>query len=365
MKYINEYRASEIINRYIARINHTIKGRWNIMEVCGGQTHAIYKFGIDQLLSQNITLLHGPGCPVCVTPASIIDKAISIALKPNTILCTFGDMIRVPGNNGDLLSSRGNGAKIQIVYSPIDAVNLAEKHPNKNIVFLAIGFETTAPLIASTILIADRRKINNYSILNATVRIPPAIEALLANPTSRIDALLAPGHVCTITGLHEYELLADKYQIPIIATGFEPVDLINGICNAVERLERGEAGLGNSYPRAVNYYGNKNARDIINQVFDIVDRQWRGLGIIKSSGYALKDKYKNYDVENRFDIDLNDPTVDSRCIVSDILSGRAHPNQCPEFGTNCRPEHPLGPMMVSAEGTCAAYYRYGRDYARK
>jgi len=365
MKQLAEYRAPDIVEGYVSRINRMITREWNIMEVCGGQTHAIFKFGIDELLSSKIRLVHGPGCPVCVTPSSVIDKAIAIALKPKTVLCTFGDMIRVPGNNGDLLSARGSGADVRIVYSPLDAIEVALKNRDKEIVFLAIGFETTVPSIASTILMAEKQKIENYSILNATVRIPPAIEALLINPDCRIDALLAPGHVCTITGLQEYKSLAAKYKIPIVATGFEPVDLIKGIFAAVRRLEKNRIGLGNRYARAVDVFGNKNAQKIIDEVFDIVDRRWRGLGVIKESGYTLMDKYRFYDAENRFDVSVSEHEDENGCIVSDILSGRATPDQCPEFGKGCYPEHPLGPMMVSSEGVCAAYYKYGDKYARK
>lgn len=365
MKYIDEYRSSEFVNRYVSRIRKTVRGNWNIMEVCGGQTHAIFKFGLDQLLSSNITLLHGPGCPVCVTPASIIDQAISISLKPGTMLCTFGDMIRVPGNDADLLSARGQGADVKIVYSPLDAIEPAKRLPDREIVFLAIGFETTVPAIASVVLTADRLKIKNFSILNAIVRIPPAVEALLKDPECRIDALLAPGHVCTITGLREYKSLVNKYQIPIIATGFEPVDLIQGIFAAVEQLERGKANLSNRYSRAINFYGNKYAQYIIGQVFDITDREWRGLGTIANSGYNLKEEYKQYDAKNRFDIALTKSDNENKCIVSDILSGRSNPSQCPEFGKTCRPGHPLGPMMVSSEGSCAAYYKYRSNDARR
>ncbi len=365
MKYLDEYRSTEFVNRYLSRIKKTVHGHWNIMEVCGGQTHAIFKFGLDQLLPSNISLLHGPGCPVCVTPAFIIDQAISVSLKPGTILCTFGDMIRVPGNDADLLSARGRGADVKIVYSPLDAIELAKRHPDKEIVFLAIGFETTVPAIASTILTADKLKIKNFSILNATVRIPPAIEALLKNPECQIDALLAPGHVCTVTGLCEYELLVNKYQIPIIATGFETVDLIQGIFAAVDQLEKGKASLSNRYSRAIDFYGNKDAQYIISQVFDITDRQWRGLGIIENSGYILKKEYQQYDAENRFDIATTESDNENGCIVSDILSGRSIPSQCPEFGKTCRPEHPLGPMMVSSEGSCAAYYKYRSNDERR
>ncbi|MFH2036617.1 MAG: hydrogenase formation protein HypD [Candidatus Zixiibacteriota bacterium] len=365
MKYFEEYRSPQIIEEYIAKIKHVVRGQWNIMEVCGGQTHAIFRYGIDQLLPSNITLLHGPGCPVCVTPAQIIDQAIAISLKPDVIFCTFGDMIRVPGNDKDLISARGRGAIIKIVYSPLDAVTMAQNNLDKEIVFFAIGFETTAPLNASAVLMADKLGIKNFSILNGMVRIPPAIEALLSNPQCRIDAFLAPGHVCTITGLSEYESLVDKYHLPIVATGFEPVDLIRGIYEAAFQLENGQASLGNQYSRAVNYDGNKKAQFIIDQAFNIIDRDWRGLGNIKNSGYVLKEKYKRYDATSRFNIPLSNTENKNGCIVSDILRGLAEPNQCPEFGNNCQPEHPLGPMMVSSEGACAAYYKYRSNYAKR
>jgi hydrogenase expression/formation protein HypD len=366
MKYIDEYRSSDVVKSYLSQIKRIVNDKWNIMEVCGGQTHAIFKSGLDRLLTSNITLLHGPGCPVCVTPSFIIDQAISISLEPDTVLCTFGDMIRVPGNDGDMMAARAQGANVRAVYSPLDAVALAQKYPDKNIVFLAIGFETTAPLNASSVLMADRLRLKNYSILNSMVRIPPAIELLLNNPDCKIDAFLAPGHVCTITGLSEHESLVAEYRIPIIATGFESVDLIQGIYAAVSQLEKGEACLGNRYSRAVDYDGNKDAQMTIKEVFDIVDRQWRGLGIIKNSGYIIKEKYRHYDAENRFDIaSAGFGDENNVCIGSDILRGLAEPDQCPQFGKDCRPEHPLGPMMVSSEGACAAYYKYRSDYAKQ
>ena len=274
-------------------------------------------------------------------------------------------MIRVPGNDSDLLSARARGANVKIVYSPLDAIALAQKLPDKKIVFFAIGFETTVPLNASSVLMANKLGIKNFSILNGMVRIPPAIEALLDNPNCKIDAFLAPGHVCIITGLREYESLVAKYQIPIVATGFEPVDLLQGIYEAVRQLENGEACLSNQYSRVVDFDGNEDAQFVINQVFDISEREWRGLGNIRNSGYTLKDKYKEYDAENHFDIALTKSDTENKCIVSDILRGLAKPNQCPEFGKNCQPEHPLGPMMVSSEGACAAYYKYRSNYAKR
>ncbi|MFH1699872.1 MAG: hydrogenase formation protein HypD [Candidatus Zixiibacteriota bacterium] len=364
MRYLSEYRTPELINKYLSIVRQITTDNWNIMEVCGGQTHAIFKFGIDRLVPQNIDLLHGPGCPVCVTPMKLIDQATSLSLNTDTILCTFGDMMRVPGSHGDLLSARAEGADIRIVYSPLDAVALAQKTPEKNIVFFAIGFETTAPGNGYSVLVADRLEINNYSILCGMVRIPPAVNSLLGSPDCRIDALLAPGHVCTITGLEDYKKLVSLYQIPIIATGFEPADLVQGIYMAVEQLEAGHAGLKNQYGRAVNEDGNRHAQMIINEVFDVTDREWRGLGIIKESGYTLKNKYTKYDAEHYLNNYHEKPYSKSKCIMADILSGRAKPDQCPEFTSECRPEHPLGPMMVSSEGVCSAYYKYRSNYEK-
>jgi hydrogenase expression/formation protein HypD len=362
MKYLSEYRVSEYIEKYINKIKQIARRNWNIMEVCGGQTHAIFRFGIDRLLTENISLLHGPGCPVCVTATDLIDKAITLSQRSNVIFCTFGDMMRVPGSQSALNQAKSAGADIRIVYSPLDAIDIAKKNPDREVVFFSIGFETTAPLIASAILYAHKRDLKNFYILNGLVRIPPAIELLLKNPDSKIDALLAPGHVCTVSGCGEYELISKKYDVPIVITGFEPLDLTQGIYMAVEQLERGEIGTLNQYSRAVSREGNVNARGIINKVFDISDRRWRGLGIIRDSGYVLKKAYKKYDAEVRYDISPMISSDESECIVSDILQGFAKPNQCRQFDKNCTPEHPLGPMMVSAEGVCAAYYKHWDKY---
>jgi hydrogenase expression/formation protein HypD len=365
MKYISEYRSSELINKFVAELKRTVIGNWNIMEVCGGQTHAIYKFGIDHIIPDDIKLIHGPGCPVCVTPVSLIDNAISIALNKDTILCTFGDMMRVPGSNGDFLSARALGADIRIIYSPLEAVTLAQKNTKKEIVFLAIGFETTAPMNGYSVILASQKNIDNYSILNGMLRIPPAIDILLGVSNCHIDALLAPGHVCTVSGLGEYEALVNKYNIPIIATGFEPADIAEGIWLAVRQLERGEARLGNQYIRAVRKEGNLEAQKLIDETFYITEKEWRGLGIVKDSGYQLKGKYIKYDASHKFIESPEFFEANGECIISDILRGNTSPDQCSEFGKLCRPEHPLGPMMVSSEGVCSAYYRYRSKYERK
>ena len=365
MKFSNEYRSPELIEKYLTKIKKITQKKWNIMEVCGGQTHAIFRYGIDQLIPPKINLLHGPGCPVCVTPSDMIDKAIMISFKPQTVLCTFGDMIRVPGSHDDLLSAKAKGANIRVVYSPLEAVELAKINHNQAFVFMAIGFETTAPLIASVVLTADKLNLNNFYILNGMVRIPPAIEMLLSNPAGKIDALLAPGHVCTISGYCEYEFISSKYNIPIIITGFEPADLVQGIFMAIDQLENGKAQVVNQYARAVIREGNNNAQLNINRVFDLADRHWRGLGVIKDSGYVLNNKFMQFDAQSHFNISVASSANDSRCIASDILQGFAKPDQCPEFNRNCRPDNPIGPMMVSSEGACSAYYKYRSNYAKR
>ena len=363
MKYIDEYRSPEIIEKYISAINRMATDKWNIMEICGGQTHAIFRFGLDRLLPHRINLLHGPGCPVCVTPAELVDKAIHLSLQPDVILCTFGDMMRVPGSGSDLMQARSHGADIRIVYSPLDAIDIARQKDGNSVVLFAIGFETTAPLIASVILTAQKLGLGNLSILNGMVRIPPAIESLLNNPNSRIDALLAPGHVCTVSGYTEYENISDEYKIPIVVTGFEPLDLVQGIYMAVAQLEMGDTRTVNQYSRAVYRGGNVQARKTIDDVFDITDGEWRGLGLINNSGYALKDVFRQFDAETKFDISIPLAGNHKSCLVPEVLQGLARPNQCPEFGKACTPEHPLGPMMVSSEGSCAAYYKNRSAYA--
>ncbi len=361
MKYVDEYRSPDAIERCALAIRRQASRKWRIMEVCGGQTHAIYRFGLDQLLPKNITLLHGPGCPVCITPNDLIDAAMSIGLDFNAIVCTFGDMIRVPGSRGDLMSARARGADIRIVYSPLDAVRVAEKYPERQVVFFAVGFETTAPVNGGAVAVAENAGIENFSILNAMVRIPPAVDTLLANPRCGIDAVLAPGHVCTVTGFEEYESISSRHRTPVVVTGFEPVDLLQGILAAVEMLEAGRIAVVNRYPRAVSREGNSRARELIDTMFTIADRNWRGLGIVPKSGFVLRDRYQRFDALRRFELTAETCTPDGRCIGSQILIGVSEPSGCPEFGRACTPEHPLGPMMVSSEGACSAYFKYRRN----
>lgn len=331
---------------------------WNIMEVCGGQTHSILRYGLDRLLPDKITLLHGPGCPVCVTPIDIIDRAIELASRDNIILCTFGDMLRVPGSEKDLLSVKAEGGDVRIVYSPLDSLEIARTEREKEIVFLGIGFETTAPANAMAVYQANKNGITNFSMLSAQVLIPPAIDMILKQEDHNIDGFLAPGHVCTISGYAQYGRLASTYDIPIIITGFEPLDLLQGIHMLVERLESGRAEVANQYSRVVDREGNKEAQEMINEVFELCDRQWRGMGVIPQSGLAIREKYARFDAENRFKFISSSSNESLECISGLILRGKKKPFECPAFGKKCSPEKPLGAPMVSAEGACAAYFRY-------
>lgn len=333
---------------------------WNIMEVCGGQTHSIIKYGIDQLLPVGVNLIHGPGCPVCVTPLEYIDKALAIAALPNVILCSFGDMLRVPGSRQDLLGLKAQSADVRIVYSPIDAVEIAGKYPDKEVVFFGVGFETTAPTIALAAYQAKQLKLRNFSLLICHVRVPPVIEALLSSPANRVQGFLGAGHVCAIMGCDEYLPLAERYRVPIVITGFEPVDILQGLYLCIQQLEAGRFEVENAYRRVVKEHGNPAAQQLMRQVFDVVDRNWRGLGMIAGGGLALNDDYRAYNAERRFpvgDIATQEPAA---CRSGEVLQGQLKPSQCPEFGVRCTPEHPLGATMVSSEGACAAYYRYRR-----
>jgi hydrogenase expression/formation protein HypD len=333
---------------------------WNIMEVCGGQTHSIIKYGIDQLLPMGVNLIHGPGCPVCVTPLEYIDKALAIAELPNVILCSFGDMLRVPGSRQDLLGLKAQGADVRIVYSPIDALEVARQHPDKEVVFFGVGFETTAPTIALAAYQAKQLKLKNFSLLSCHVRVPPVIEALLSSPLNRVQGFLGAGHVCTIMGCDEYLPLAERYRVPIVITGFEPVDILQGLYLCIKQLEAGRFEVENAYRRVVREHGNPAAQQLMRQVFDVVDRNWRGLGMIAGGGLALNDDYRAYNAELRFpvgDITTQEPAA---CRSGEVLQGLLKPSQCPEFGVCCTPERPLGATMVSSEGACAAYYRYRR-----
>jgi hydrogenase expression/formation protein HypD len=360
MKFIDEYRDGRAARRYARAIVQLTTQPWTIMEVCGGQTHAIVRFGIDELLPKAITLVHGPGCPVCVTPVELIDKAIAIASRPDVIFCSFGDMLRVPGSTTDLLAVKAAGGDVRIVYSPLDALRLAQVQPDHQVVFFAVGFETTAPANAMAVYQAARQGVTNFSVLVAHVLVPPAMEAILASPHSRVQGFLAAGHVCTIMGYTEYEPLAQKYRVPIVVTGFEPLDILQGVYLCVRQLEQGRAEVENQYSRSVRREGNAAARQLLGEVFRVVSRNWRGLGVLFRSGLALRQEYATFDAERRFG--LADAALEeaSECIAGLVLQGLKKPHECPAYGTRCTPERPLGAPMVSSEGACAAYYRYRR-----
>ena len=358
MKYVDEYRDAALVHTLAAAIARAATRPWTIMEICGGQTHAIVKFGLDELLPPPLTLVHGPGCPVCVTSADLIDAAVELALQHGVILCSFGDMLRVPGNGIDLLTAKARGGDVRIVYSPLDAVTLAREHPAKPVVFFAVGFETTAPANALAVLRAEREQVRNFSILTSHVLVPPAMRAILGSPDNRVQGFLADGHVCTIMGLQEYGPIARDHRAPIIITGFEPVDILEGILRCVQQLESGRAEVENAYARAVRPEGNLHARRIVEQVFEIADRDWRGLGVIPRSGLALRPAYADYDAARRFPLRPVAPAGATECISGEIMRGVRKPPDCPAFGTRCTPEHPLGAPMVSSEGACAAYHRY-------
>ena len=358
MKFLTEYRDPELVKEYLKEIHRTTTKPWTIMEVCGGQTHSLVKNGILDMLPGNITMVHGPGCPVCVTSLGIIDEAIYLAEQPEVILCSFGDMLRVPGSTKSLLEVKAAGADIRILYSPLEAVTLAKENPGKEIVFFAVGFETTAPANALSVVQAAKMGINNYSILTSHVLVPPAMEAIMSDEENVIDAFLAAGHVCTIMGMEEYYPIAEKYKVPIVVTGFESVDLLQGILMAVRQLESGTWQVENQYARYVQREGNKAAMQTIFKVFEVGDRTWRGIGIIPSSGYEVNEEYKLYNARLKFKIHLPQAIENANCISGDIMKGLKKPKQCPNFGTACKPEHPLGAPMVSSEGACAAYYHY-------
>jgi hydrogenase expression/formation protein HypD len=361
MKLVDEYRDSGVVLGLAAEIRRTVTRPWTLMEICGGQTYSIVKNGLEALLPGAIELVHGPGCPVCVTPVELIDAAIALAARPGVIFTSFGDMLRVPGSQGSLLEARAAGADVRIVYSALDAVKLAAANPASQVVFFAVGFETTAPGNALAVLQADALKLDNFSILVAHVLVPPAIEALLASPECRVQAFLAPGHVCAIEGSEPYERLCARWHVPIVVTGFEPVDLLEGILLAVRQLEAGSARLENQYRRAVSQAGNVPARAAVEQVFEVTDRAWRGLGVIGKSGIMLRPRFAQFDALTRFGIALEPVDEVGGCLSGLVLQGLKKPRECPAFGTLCTPEHPLGAPMVSSEGACAAYYRYGRN----
>ena len=358
MKYLDEYRDAGTARQYAREIARLTTRPWTIMEVCGGQTHSIVKFGIDDLLPKGITLLHGPGCPVCVTPISIIDKALEIAARSEVIFCSFGDMLRVPGSQTDLLSVRAAGGHVRVVYSPLDAVKVAEQNPDKEVVFFAVGFETTAPATAMAVHRASVLGIRNFYLLVSHVLVPPAMVALLSAPGCRVQGFLAAGHVCTVMGYTEYEPIAAKYRVPIVVTGFEPLDILQGVLMCLRQLETGRHEVENQYTRSVRKAGNRPARDLMETVFRVVPRQWRGVGEIPQSGLALSEAYAAHDAEGKFGGSDRGSERSTECLSGLVLQGQIKPHQCPAFGTKCTPEHPLGATMVSSEGACAAYYRY-------
>jgi hydrogenase expression/formation protein HypD len=358
MRFRDEYRDPEAARRFAAAIARTATRPWTLMEVCGGQTHSIVRYGIDELLPPEITLVHGPGCPVCVTPVDYLDKAIEIADRPNTILCSFGDMLRVPGSDGDLFGAKSRGADIRIVYSPLDALAIARANPGRQVVFFAVGFETTAPANAMAVYQARRQGVANFSMLASHVLVPPAMRSILSLPSNKIQGFLAAGHVCTIMGFEEYIPLASQFRVPIVVTGFEPLDILEGVYLCVRQLEEGRAEVENQYSRAVRRAGNEPAQRIMREVFRVVRRHWRGIGEIAESGLGLAEAYRDFDAETRFGLVVPQAEQASECISGLVLCGERKPPECPAFGTRCTPEHPLGVTMVSSEGACAAYYRY-------
>ena len=360
MKYLDEYRDAEKAHRMAEAIRRRLTRPWNIMEVCGGQTHAIVRFGLDEILPREVTLIHGPGCPVCVTPVELLDAAIAIALRPEVIFCSFGDMLRVPGSHKDLLMAKSEGADVRIVYSPMDALTLARQHPDRQVVFFAVGFETTAPANALAVLHAARLGLKNFSLLVAQVLVPPALRAVLASPQCRVQGFLAAGHVCAVMGAEPYRPIAAEYHVPIVITGFEPLDILQGIAMCIQQLEQGRSEVEIQYRRAVRPEGNLYAIRQIEQVFQIVPRKWRGIGEIPASGLGLRPDFARFDALTRFAIEPSRVEESQECIAGAVLQGHKKPHQCPAFGTRCTPERPLGAPMVSAEGACAAYYRYRR-----
>ena len=360
MKYLDEYRDGDIAAKLVERIRKVQTKPWVIMEVCGGQTHSIVKNGIDHLLPKGIELVHGPGCPVCVTPLEMIDKAHAIARRADVIFCSFGDMLRVPGSNGDLFSIKSQGGDVRVVYSPLDCLKIAKANPEKQVVFFAIGFETTAPANAMLAWQARQMGLSNVSLLVSHVLVPPAIEAILASPQNRVQGFLGPGHVCAVVGYAEYEPLAARFHVPIVVTGFEPLDILEGVLMVVEQLESGRGAVENQYSRVLARGGNRPAQELIGKVFEVSDRKWRGVGTIPGSGFQLRDEFRGFDAEHRFSVEAMDISEPAVCIAGQILQGIKKPHDCPAFGTECTPQRPLGATMVSAEGACAAYYAYGR-----
>jgi hydrogenase expression/formation protein HypD len=360
MKHLAEYRDAEKAKRLAADIYRVVTRPWAIMEVCGGQTHSIIRNGVDQLLPPEVELIHGPGCPVCVTPLETIDRALAIAAKPGVIFCSFGDMLRVPGSRDNLFAVKAAGGDVRVVYSPLDAVKLAHAHPDREVVFLAIGFETTAPANATAVKLASQQGLKNFSTLVSHVLVPPAIEAIMRSPGNRVNAFLAAGHVCSVMGTWQYPPLAERFHVPIVVTGFEPLDLLEGIRRTVLQLEQGRHELENAYARVVTERGNEPAQAVLAEVFEPVDRAWRGIGVIPVSGWRLADAYRDFDAEIRFGVTDVTAVESPLCRSGEVLRGTLKPNQCPAFGKECTPRTPLGATMVSSEGACAAYYNFGR-----
>lgn len=360
MKFVEEYRDPVAAQQFAEAIAHTVTRPWTLMEICGGQTHSIVKYGIDELLPKEVTLVHGPGCPVCVTPLELIDKALQIAAQPSVIFCSFGDMLRVPGSSGDLFSVKAAGGDVRIVYSPTDAVRIAAQNPDKQVVFFAVGFETTAPANAMSVFQAKQIGLKNYSVLVSHVLVPPAMEVILGSPDNHVQGFLAAGHVCTVMGFEEYEPLAKKYKVPIVVTGFEPLDLLQGIYMCVAQLEEGRYEVENQYARAVRREGNRPAQELVAKVFRVVPRKWRGIGEIPQSGLGLTPEYAQFDAETRFGVSEYTAQEDPECISGLVMQGAKKPQDCTAYGNRCTPDHPLGAPMVSSEGACAAYYRYRR-----
>jgi hydrogenase expression/formation protein HypD len=377
MKYVDEYRDETAAQRYVEAIQRTVTQPWTLMEICGGQTHTILKFGLDRMLPKEVTLVHGPGCPVCVTPVELLDKAIAIASRPErcpepcpeprrravegVTFTSFGDMLRVPGSHKDLLMVKAEGGDVRMVYSPLDALKLAQQDSGREVVFFAVGFETTAPANAMAVWQARQMGLPNFSVLSAHVLVPPAIEAILSAPGNEVQGFLAPGHVCTVMGYWEYEPIAEQYRVPIVVTGFEPVDILQGLYMTLRALEEGRWEVENQYARSVRREGNVQAQQIIRQIFEVTDRAWRGIGVIPRSGLRLREEYAEFDAERRFDVAEMAVEESPECIAGLILQGRKKPPECTAFGTRCTPEHPLGAPMVSSEGACAAYHRYSRE----
>jgi hydrogenase expression/formation protein HypD len=361
MKYLDEYRDASIAKALLAEIAREVRGHWVLMEICGGQTHTIMRYGLDELLPRNIELVHGPGCPVCVTPLETIDKALELASRPDIILVSYGDMLRVPGSTTDLFTIKAKGGDVRIVYSPTEALKIARHNPDRGVVFLAIGFETTAPANAMAVWQAKQETIDNFSVLVSHVLVPPAIRALMTSPDCRVNGFIAPGHVCTVMGYEEYESLAGDFRVPIVVGGFEPVDLLDAVRMLVRQLENGEAKVENQYVRSVHYQGNLPAQRVVKEVFEIADQKWRGIGTIPASGLRVREEYGAYDASRIYGLSAITAEEPAECISAKVLQGVKKPTDCPAFGMRCTPQNPLGAPMVSSEGACAAYYNYRRN----